>query len=677
MCGIAGAVALRADASPPDVDAIARAVGSIRHRGPDESGVYLDDRVSLGSARLAIIDIASGQQPLAESTGRTWIVFNGEIFNYLEIRDELAAAGRMFRTSSDTEVIAQAWRAWGRGAFPRFNGQFACAIWEPHEERLVLARDRYGIEPLYLCEHQGRLWFGSEVKAILAGDPSIPRAFDPTGLAETFTFWASIAPQGVLEGITELEPGHVRVVEHGRMRDEAYWEPSYAVTEASRSMPLDDAAGLVRDRLEHAVALRMLRADVPVGSYLSGGLDSSIIAALGRVATGSRFHTYSIRFDDPEYDETRWQRLMADRIDSEHHELVVSRQDIARVFPDVVAHAERPLLRTAPAPMYLLSKAVHDSGIKVVLTGEGADELLAGYDLFREAKVRRFWGRQPESTIRPLLLRRLYPYLERSPVGSRSLATEYFGRDRHRWTEHGFSHQPRWRSTSAIHALFSPTMREAVSGMDVTGRLLASLPPAFGDWDHLGQDQYLEVRTLLSSYLLSSQGDRMLMANAVEGRFPFLDPGLAAVVDSLPPSMKLRGLDEKHILKRVAQDLVPGEILSRPKQPYRAPDALAFVIEPPRWVEELLGERSVREVGVFDPAGVARLWRKCRAGADRGRLSNTDDMALVGVLSTALVHHHLIAGSPSAVDPVRFDTCVDAREGARARPASTMKGLPV
>ncbi len=677
MCGIAGAVALSMDTRPPTIEAMARAVGSIRHRGPDESGVYLGERVSLGSARLAIIDVATGQQPMADATGRTWLVFNGEIYNYLELRDELQAAGHVFHTRSDTEVIAQAWRTWGTSAFARFNGQFACAIWEPDERRLVLARDRFGIQPLYLCEHGGRLWFASEVKAILAGDPSVPRAFDPVGLAETFTFWASVAPQGVFQGITELEPGHVRVVQDGRTWDEAYWTPSYTVTEASGVASVEDAAARVRHVLERAVALRMLRADVPVGSYLSGGLDSSLIAALGRIAKGDRFHTYSIRFDDAEYDESPWQRLMAERIDSEHHELVVTSRDISRVFPEVVAHAERPLLRTAPAPMFLLSQAVRDSGIKVVLTGEGADELFAGYDLFREAKIRRFWGRQPDSALRPLLLGRLYPYLERSPVGARTMATEYFGRDRHRWAEPGFSHQPRWRATAAVQALFTPAMWEAAAATEVSGRLLASLPPAFDTWDALGQDQYLEVRTLLSNYLLSSQGDRMLMANSVEGRFPFLDPDLASVADALPASMKLRGLDEKHVLKRVARDLVPAAILSRPKQPYRAPDAVAFVTDPPDWAVDLVDERSVREVGVFDPAGVARLWRKCRARAERGRLSNTDDMALVGVLSTSLVHHHVIGRPATDAVPARFDTCVDAREGGALGAHAPQEGLPV
>jgi len=678
VCGIAGAIALRPDAASPSIEDMARAVGAIRHRGPDETGVFRDDRATLGHARLSIIDLATGQQPMADATGDAWLVFNGEIFNYLELRAELEAAGHRFRTRSDTEVILVAWRAWGEAAFARFDGQFALAIWEPRARRLVLARDRFGVRPVYLCEHAGRLWFASEVKAILAGDPSIPRALDPVGLAETFTFWASVAPQGVFEGITELEPGHIRIVEQGRTVDHAFWEPSYVVADELRSLgSVDAAVGLVRASLERAVSLRMLRADVPVGSYLSGGLDSSIIASLGRIAKGDRFHTYSIRFEDPEFDETRWQRLMAERIDSEHHELLVTARDVARVFPQVVWHAERPLLRTAPAPLFLLSEAVRASGVKVVLTGEGADEMFAGYDLFREARVRRFWGRDPASTIRPRLLTRLYPYLERSPVGARTMAAEYFGRDRERWAEPGFSHRPRWRSTAAVQALFVPAVREAAGRADVVGRLLSGLPPTYRDWGHLAQDQYLEVRTLLSSYLLSSQGDRMLMAHSVEGRFPFLDTDLTDLAASLPASLKLRGLDEKHVLKRVAADLVPPEVLARPKQPYRAPDAVAFASEPPDWVRELVSERGVREVGVFDAGGVERLWRKCRASAERGRLSNTDDMALVGVLSTGLLHHQLIGRPPEATPVMHFDTHVDLSHLGSARDDTTQEeGAP-
>lgn len=671
MCGIAGSLNLATGTDPMDRPALEAMVGAISHRGPDEFGLYRDEHAALGHARLSIIDLATGQQPMTNEDGSLWIVFNGEIFNYVELRDELERLGHVHRTRSDTEVILHAWEAWGRDAFARFDGQFALAIWDTASRTLVLARDRLGVRPLYLCEHGGRLLFASEVKAIFAADPTIPRAFDPIGLAETFTFWASVAPQGVFEGITELEPGHVRTVSPERTSDAPYWLPDHTPDLAITS--LDEAVERVRASLERAVSLRMLRADVPVGSYLSGGLDSSLIAALGRAATTGPFRTYSIRFADEEFDETAYQRQMAARLDADHHEILVTRRDIADSFPDVIEHAERPLLRTAPAPLYLLSRLVRDSGIKVVLTGEGADEMFAGYDLFREARIRRFWGRQPDSAIRPALLERLYPYLARSPVTQRAMAREFFGRDRERWASPGFGHAPRWRSTSALQQLFARPLLDVIADVHVSARLLASAPHAFATWSTLAQDQYLEVRTLLSGYLLSSQGDRMLMAHSVEGRFPFLDTEVVAVADALPDRYKLRGLDEKHVLKRVASGIVPDDIIRRPKQPYRAPDAVAFIgPDAPAWVEDVLDPRAVSEVGVFDPAAVSRLWRKVGATEGRVQPSNSDNMALVGVVSTALVHERILRRVVHRSTPPVFRTIVDrVRE-----PVMTAPSLP-
>lgn len=661
MCGIAGAVTLQEGLAPLPAADLGAMVAALGHRGPDELGTYRDRHAALGHARLSIIDLATGQQPLSNEDGTRWIVFNGEIFNYPELRLELQALGHRFRTGSDTEVIVHAHEAWGTGAFARFNGQFALALWDAGRQELTLARDRLGVRPLYLCEHAGRLWFASEVRALFAGDPTIPRAFDPAGLAETFTFWTVVPPQSVFAGISELEPGHVRVVSRAGTRDEAFWSPAYPAGGAGAfGGSAADAVVEVRRALEEAVRLRMLRADVPVGSYLSGGLDSSLVAALGRQVKGEKFHTFSIRFEDPEYDETGYQRAVARLIDSDHHEVVVGRRDIAAAFPEVVAHAERPLLRTAPAPLFLLSRLVRDTGIKVVLTGEGADEMFAGYDLFREGKVRRFWGRQPGSRCRPRLLDRLYPWLARSPTASQAMAREFFGRDREQWAAPGFAHQTRWRTTAALQRLFTPGLREQVQRHDVVGRLLASLPAEFGRWTPLAQDQYLEVRTLLSGYLLSSQGDRMLMAHSVEGRFPYLDRDVVALADSLPPAFKLSGLDEKHVLKAAGRGLVPDDVLARPKQPYRAPDALSFVGPGvPEWVGHVLSERAVAEAGVFDPRAVERLWRKCQAAGGGEQFSNTDNMALVGVLSTGLLHEALVRRAPARIVPSTIRTVVD------------------
>ena len=661
MCGIAGAIALRADVEAPSREPVERMIGAIAHRGPDECGLYRDDRVALGHARLAIIDVATGQQPMSDASGERWLVFNGEIFNYVELRAELIAAGHRFRTESDTEVILEAWEAWGEAAFARFNGQFAIALWDARRERLVLARDRLGVRPLHLCEHDGRLWFASEVKAIFAGDPTIPRAFDPVGLAETFTFWSTVAPRTAWADVSELEPGHVRVISRDGTTDRAYWAPRYP---SPGSPPyagtIEDATREVRSLLADAVRLRIERADVAVGSYLSGGLDSSLIAALGHGVKGERFKTFSIRFEDAEFDETPYQRAMVERIGSEHHELVVRRRAIADVFPDVVDHAERPILRTAPAPMYLLSELVHDEGIKVVLTGEGADEMFAGYDLYREGAVRRFWARRPESEMRPRLLERLYPYLTRSPVAQQAMARRFFGRDLDRWQEPGFAHGPRWQSTAAVQRLFAAPVQRSLASTDVVASFLDRRPAEFASWGPLARDQYLEVRTLMSGYILSSQGDRMLMAHSVEGRFPFLDTRLVEFADSLPASYKLLGLDEKHVLKRVAAGLVPDAIIERTKQPYRAPDAISFVgPDAPDWVGEIMRPEAIADAGIFDPDGVARLWHKCTTNGRIHELSNGDNMALVGILSTGLLYEQVIRHAPSEPAPLALTVAVD------------------
>ncbi len=664
MCGIAGSVALEDGLPAPELDDLVAMISAVRHRGPDEHGLYRDQKAGLGHARLSIIDVESGHQPMPNEDETLWVVFNGEIFNHVELRVELEALGHRFRTRSDTEVIVHAWEAWGERAFGRFNGQFAIALWDAGTETLVLSRDRLGIRPLFMCEHGGRLWFASEVKALFAGDPTIPREFHPDGLAEAFTFWATSSPQTVFAGVTELVPGHVRTISRGRSTERAYWEPRYPQDgHGGFEGTLEDATSMVRAQLDEAVRLRMVRSDVPVGCYVSGGLDSSLLATLAHGSHQDQLQTFAIRFEDPEFDESPFQRSVAATIDSDHHELTVTRRQIAEAFPEVVYHAEQPLLRTAPAPLFLLSRMVHEAGIKVVLTGEGADEVFAGYDLFREAKVRRFWGRRPDSEVRPLLLERLYPYIARSPVAQRSLAREYFGRDRQDWQEPGFGHRPRWQATAALQRLFRPELRDAAS-VDVVERMLASLPPEFATWSYLAQDQYLETRTLLGGYLLSSQGDRMLMANSVEGRFPYLDPHVVELANALPARYKLRGLEEKLVLKRVARGLVPAPVLQRPKQPYRAPDAAVFVgSDAPAWVSDIMSDSAVMAAGVFDPDAVGRLWRKCLHHPPGQPFSNTDNMALVGVLSTGLLGERLVRSTPTRDPSITLDIRIDRIEG--------------
>jgi asparagine synthase (glutamine-hydrolysing) len=541
------------------------------------------------------------------------------------------------------------------------NGQWAVALWDSERRALVLARDPFGVRPLYVTEYEGRLYFASEVKAIFAAAPAVPRRFDALGLDQLLTFWTPVAPRTIFSGVEEVEPGTIRTYTMDTVTRASSWSPSYPEASAEGfSESLETAAQVVREALETATSLRMLRSDVPVGCYLSGGLDSSIISALGLRASGARFSTYSLRFEDAEYDETPFQRRMVEFLGTDHHEVSVSRRDIAAVFPEVVFHTERPVLRTAPAPMYLLSRRVRESGIKVVLTGEGADEMFAGYDLFREARVRRFWARRPDSEWRPRLLERLYPYLQRSPVAGAAIARQFFGKALNRAHEPGFGHDVRWRGTAALKRLFSGDLGRAIEGISCTDDLVASLPSSFRRWSPLAQDQYVEVRTLLSGYLLSSQGDRMLMANSVEGRFPFLDRNVAALADSLPASYKLRVLAEKHVLKRAAEGLVPTEILARTKQPYRAPDALSFAERGASdWLDDVAGAGALKEAGVFDPRAAQQLIDKCRAQRSRGQFSNIDNMGIVAVASTQLVYAQLIRQRPPAYPPPVIRTVVD------------------
>jgi len=647
VCGIAGIVNFGERRPRPALDRLQAMARVLRHRGPDDSAIYRDPRAGLVHTRLSIIDLASGAQPLCNEDESLWIVYNGEVFNYLELRHDLEAAGHKFRTRSDTEVLLHAYEQYGVGCFARFNGQWALAIWNNREGSLIVARDRVGVRPLYLHRRHDRLWFASEVKALFT-DPEIPRRLSNEGLNQVFTYWSTVAPATVFEEIEELAPGTARVYRRtGESTETRYWSPNFDEDPSLSRLSMRDAAMELKERLIAATTLRITRSDVPVGSYLSGGLDSSVIAFLGLEAHPADYRTYSLRFADSEFDETRYQRLMAERIGSVHREITVTRSDIARVFPEVIKHTERPILRTAPAPMYLLSGLVRADGIKAVLTGEGADEFLAGYDTFRESEIRRFWARMPESKIRPLLFRRLYPYLARSPQAQEALARNFWRQGLDHPELPWFSHEPRWRTTMQLRKFLHPDRRSEEPPGSFIARTV-EFAPGMSRWDSLSRAQYLEIVTLLSGYLLSSQGDRMLMAHSVEGRFPFLDAEVMKFCMGLPSSKRLVGLTEKAVLKALAREILPKEIIDRPKQPYRAPDAISFLIDPPDFVAEMLSREALTAAGVFEPTAAAMLHEKCRRvvkeQGSAALLSNTDNMGLVGILSTQLVYHSFIRG---------------------------------
>lgn len=631
MCGFAGIARRgRSGVAPQTLERMAAA---IRHRGPDGCGRHADDRVGLAHVRLSVIDLAGGAQPMANADGSLVVVYNGEIFNFPALKEELSARRYEFRTRSDTEVLLHAYAEWGEGMLDRLNGQFAFVIYDRKDGSLFLARDRFGILPLYHAEHGGDLYFGSEAKALLASG-ELPRAIDPAGLDQVFTFWAARPPRTVFRGIRALEPGCSARWRDGHLRIRRWYTIDLSARETEPAAAVEQLDELMRSGVQ-----QRLLADVPVGGYLSGGLDSSALCAIAATQSSAELRTFSVAFADPRFDESRHQEAVAGAVRSRHAVQHIGPEDIARVFPEVIRHAETPLVRTGPAPLYLLSQLVRERGIKVVLSGEGADELFLGYDLFKEAAVREFCLRQPDSTRRPRLFDRLYPYLA---PGTR--AGDFWRRF---FLSAGapddalFSHLPRFQLTAWIKEFYSEEFRDGLGGFDAVAELRDALPPAFGGWSTLGKAAYLEMVTLLSPYLLSSQGDRMAMAHGVEARVPYLDHRLVEFAAALPDRSKLRGLREKDMLRRWARTVLPPAAAERPKQPYRAPDVPAFFAgRPPEYVAELLDDGELRRSGVFDPAAVAGLVRRCRSGQATGA---RESQALVAILSTGLWQREFLA----------------------------------
>jgi asparagine synthase (glutamine-hydrolysing) len=629
MCGIAGYINF--DGTPADAAVLEDMIGALAHRGPDEHGVYTGAGAGLAHARLSIIDLSGGRQPMASESGSLHITFNGEIFNYLELRAELIRRGRNFRTNSDTEVLLRLYEEGGEDCLGELNGQWAFAIWDERERRLFLSRDRLGVRPLFYAKTPRSLIFASEIKAIFM-HPEAPREFDPVGLDEIFTLWGTVPPRTAFRGVYELPPGHSAVVKSGEMAVRRYWALDYT-PEPGPPRPEGEYVEELQALLADAVRLR-LRSDVPVGAYLSGGLDSTLVAALVKRSCGARFQTFSIAFDDPEFDESAYQNEAARFLDTEHEQVRLAGEEIASAFPEVVWHAEKPILRTAPAPLYLLSRLVRRSGYKVVLTGEGADEMFGGYDIFKEAKIRRFCAAHPDSKLRPLLLKRLYPYLKNIQAQPLGYLNAFFQVTEDSKSDPFLSHRPRWELTSRLKLFYSDEVKASLRGADALAAVAETVPESYFGWDWLARAQYLEASLLLPGYILSSQGDRMAMAHSVEARFPFLDHRVARFAAKLPAQLKLKALNEKYILKRAAGGLVPPAVARRKKQPYRAPEASSFFSRSSDYVTEMLSAARIRSDGIFDAAAVERLSLKVRQG---GAIGIKDNMALVGILSTSLL----------------------------------------
>ncbi|MCI5119848.1 MAG: asparagine synthase (glutamine-hydrolyzing) [Candidatus Electrothrix sp. AUS4] len=636
MCGITGILHAAPDQGNQRNN-IVNMTSTLSHRGPDGWGIYLSEHIALGHTRLSIIDLNSGDQPMMSN--RYVLSYNGEIYNYRELRQEIESShGIQFTTTSDTEVVLKSFEVYGSNALKKFNGQFALLLWDREKKELLIARDRYGIRPLYVLAHNQNYYFSSELKAFDT-IPGCQRTFDIANLLVHGLLWNTLADSTVYRNIRSLPAGTFEVYQKNLPpRPFRYYE----IGESEGSSPdnIESAAEEFSALLDDSVKLR-LRSDVPVATYLSGGIDSAITTYLTAQHNKEKFKTFSVSFTDKNFDESSFQQQMVTRLNSEHFDLRVDYRMINDNFLDAVYHFERPVFRTAPLPMFLLSKMVQSEGIKVVLTGEGADEILFGYDSFKELKLLDFWSKQPDSRLRPQLIKKLYPHLQHytdpKKFGLMRMYYEDFLND---YNNELTGLNIRVHNNKALTNYFNKDYSITFNKEKFIEKISSTLPDNFHNWTLLQKNQFLELKTLLSGYLLSAQGDRMSMAHSVEGRYPFLDHRLIERLFYFQDKFKLNGLKQKYILGKAYSDVIPASIINRPKRPYMAPDLKSFFSHG-KLTEQasyFLSAEKIKSYGIFDSNVVSRLINKFKRKIPN-EIGYRDNMIFTFVLSCQMADY--------------------------------------
>ncbi|MBN2165354.1 MAG: asparagine synthase (glutamine-hydrolyzing) [Marinilabiliaceae bacterium] len=629
MCGIAGYIGYEHISMAEKEAILNKMLTRIGHRGPDEQGVFLSSKASFGSVRLSIIDVAGGQQPLCNEDGNLWIAYNGEVYNYIELKDLLLSKGHIFKTSCDTEVVLHLYEEFGTGCLDMLNGQFAFSVWDIKKQQLFLARDRVGIRPLFYSHQNNNILFASEIKSIFEF-PGFKREISYSSLKQIFTFWTTISPHTIFSDVFELPPGHFALFTNGKLTIQKYWKLTFPINGYNINCSIKEATDQLDALLNDSIKLR-LRADVPVAAYLSGGLDSSVTSYYIKKYFPDTLNTFSIGFDDSAYDETEYQSEVSRFLNTNHRSTLFTQSDVIDLFSEMMWHVETPLLRGGPIPMYKLSKLVRDNNIKVVVTGEGADEALGGYNIFKEAIIREFWSKYPDSKMRPLLLKRLYPYLPHIRNANGAMLKMFFGYKLTEISSPIYSHLLRWKNTSHIINHLSELIKEQTKEYDPISEVVENIGLELNGRSVLNRAQSIETNLFMSGYLLSSQGDRVSMGHSVEGRYPFLDHRILEFCATLPDRYKILGLNEKYLLKRSVISHLPMSVLSRPKQAYRAPIVNAFLNIPNRFIDDLFNEKKIKEIGIFDSKSIQMLLKKIKQSEI---VSEIDSMSLMGILST-------------------------------------------
>jgi asparagine synthase (glutamine-hydrolysing) len=634
MCGIAGAIDLTGvrDFSPQRLAAM---TGAIAHRGPDDEQFHIEPGMALGARRLAIIDPAGGRQPIGNEDGSIWVAFNGELFEYPELRRELVAAGHVLATRCDTEAWVHLYEEYGQAMFEKARGQFAVSLWDRNTRTLILGRDRVGICPLYYAEADGWFLWGSEIRALFASGLVTGRA-DVRGIDHFFTFFGAGTTRTFFEGVKSLPPGHFLKIRDGRVTKHRYWELDFP--DAGMEQRFDNPAPLIDEfeaTLRKAVE-RRLRSDVPVVSYISGGLDSTVVLGLCSQQRGEAIPAFTAGLDRAGPDERVHAAEAAAMLGSPLFTTVVDQAAIAAAYPELVRAAECPVLDTSCAALLRLAQSVHERGYKVVLTGEGADEALAGYVWYKaqswiDAITRRVGQRLPGMfgrLIKSSVTGSGGPFpTGRAIGGARPIQLALY------------------EMISLVKpTIYSAEMREKLADHDPYCDLDLSTD-RINRWHPLNQSLYAGYKVMLPGMLLHSKGDRIAMNASVETRYPFLDEDVIAFCSRISPEYKLRGMTEKWILRQVAERILPKKIANRPKTMFRAKMSGTFLgAHRPLWVDQLLSSESLRATGYFDPTEVARqrAWQTRIPRITPAR--SVYDVALACMVSTQLWHHIFCGG---------------------------------
>ena len=638
MCGITGI--LSTDLNKITLrNSILKMIPTLNHRGPDGWGIYCSDNIALGHTRLSIIDLNSGDQPMR--SGRFVIICNGEIFNYLELKAELEIKGVIFNTNSDTEVVLKAFEYYGTDCFQKLNGQFAILIWDTKAKRLIAARDRFGIRPLFILKHNSEYYFTSEIKAFDTIN-NFRRSFNMENLFELSLLWSNLEDRTNFNNIRSLIPGTYECYEPGK---QIIRKRYYEIGESNGQSPVNfhQAKEEFNELLMDSVRLR-LRSDVPVGTYLSGGLDSSVITYLTSLNKGyDKLTTFSVSFKDKEFDESEYQEEMLKKLKSSHYSEEITYNKIDTNFMNVAYHFEQPVFRTAPVPLYLLSNKVKEKGIKVILTGEGADEILFGYDSYKELKLLKEYKQSPDvfSKVIPILYPHLKHYQDPKQFSFLRMYYEDFLND---FENDLAGLNIRVSNNKIMENLFKKDHALCLSKKNLIHKIKSILPNNYNNWDILQKQQFLDMKTLLNGYLLSSQGDRMSLAHGIEGRYPFLDHRLVEKLFYFNSDYKLNNYSQKYLLKETYKGHIPDSIINRPKQPYTAPDIRSFIHKNGRMTEKtsyLLSMDIIRKYDIFNERMVSRFINKFRKGLP-DKIGYRDNMLISFILSTQAINYWIL-----------------------------------